>query len=447
MSRAPVDSRTYRGRTVEELLPRIQRELGADAIIVRRREGLTGGLAGFFQRPFVELEATEGGPRLDVYDEQDLASVSPTASGHSTYASHQYEPVPDIEHEPARAAPEHRPFYEREPPRLRPDGAYVTERLAELARSRPSEPARASVFEPLARGPVALAPSAPDPPDPFAVVLEQAEWSPPPNPASSRSPRVAPHSHTRVRANVRGALLELGVSERFADELIDVAATHILPLAPRAGLSEAVRAALAQRILVAPPLPTKGAAVVVVGPGGSGKTSCCAALLGAYRKGSPLPASCATLVRGAAGGELRMLLSPYLMKLTPIDAQRSIRALSKTRSEGLLVIDTPPLSRGDRSGMRRLATMLGELKPERVVIALPATLGARASAQLLEALRPLRANALAVTHADETDQIGVAVEAACTFGLAPEYTLDRARSGGWRLGRLDPTRLAATLLR
>jgi flagellar biosynthesis GTPase FlhF len=142
-----------------------------------------------------------------------------------------------------------------------------------------------------------------------------------------------------------------------------------------------------------------------------------------------------------------MLLSPYLMKPTPIDAQRSIRALSKTRSEGLLVIDTPPLSRGERSGMRRLAALLGELKPERVAIALPATLGARASAQLLEALRPLGANALAVTHADETDQIGVAVEAACTFGLAPEYTLDRARAGGWRLGRLDPTRLAATLLR
>jgi nucleotide-binding universal stress UspA family protein len=36
-------TRVYRGRSVEELVPQIQRDLGADAIIVRRREGLTGG--------------------------------------------------------------------------------------------------------------------------------------------------------------------------------------------------------------------------------------------------------------------------------------------------------------------------------------------------------------------------------------------------------------------
>lgn len=142
-----------------------------------------------------------------------------------------------------------------------------------------------------------------------------------------------------------------------------------------------------------------------------------------------------------------MLLSPYVTKLTSIDTQRSIGVLRKTRSEGLLVLDTPALSRGERSGMRRLAALLGELEPERVAIALPATLGAVASAQMLDAMRPLGANALVVTHADETDQIGVAIEAACTHGLAPEYTLHRARSGGWRLGRLDPAGLAATLLR
>ncbi len=142
-----------------------------------------------------------------------------------------------------------------------------------------------------------------------------------------------------------------------------------------------------------------------------------------------------------------MLLSPYLMKPAPIDTQRAIRALRKTRSDGLLVLDTPALSAGDRSGIRKLASLLGQLKPERVVIALPATLGAVAAAQLVTALRPLGASALAVTHADETDQIGVAVEAACAFGLAPEYTLDRERSGRWRLGRIDPTGLAAKLLR
>ena len=56
----------------------------------------------------------------------------------------------------------------------------------------------------------------------------------------------------------------------------------------------------------------------------------------------------------------------------------------------MLVIDTPPLSPRDRSGIRKLTALLGELQPERVVIdRLPATLGAVAAAQLLKALGPL----------------------------------------------------------
>src|SRR5215212_2944938 len=51
------DVKTFRGRTLEELLPQIKQELGPDAIVLRRREGLGGGVAGFFQRSFVEVEA------------------------------------------------------------------------------------------------------------------------------------------------------------------------------------------------------------------------------------------------------------------------------------------------------------------------------------------------------------------------------------------------------
>src|SRR5688572_28277569 len=50
--------KTFRGRTLEELLPRIRTELGPDAVVLRRREGLEGGVGGFFQRRFVEVEAS-----------------------------------------------------------------------------------------------------------------------------------------------------------------------------------------------------------------------------------------------------------------------------------------------------------------------------------------------------------------------------------------------------
>ncbi|HVX31638.1 MAG TPA: hypothetical protein VHA80_00730, partial [Solirubrobacterales bacterium] len=63
------EAKTYRGSSIEELLPRIRAELGPDAVIVSRREGLIGGIAGFFQKKCVEVDARPGGPRIDVYDD------------------------------------------------------------------------------------------------------------------------------------------------------------------------------------------------------------------------------------------------------------------------------------------------------------------------------------------------------------------------------------------
>src|SRR3954464_15573330 len=51
------DVKTFRGRSLEEILPQIRAELGADAIVVRRREGLAGGVGGFFPRSYVEVAA------------------------------------------------------------------------------------------------------------------------------------------------------------------------------------------------------------------------------------------------------------------------------------------------------------------------------------------------------------------------------------------------------
>ena len=37
------ETRTYQGASLEELLPQIRADLGAGAVITRRREGVTGG--------------------------------------------------------------------------------------------------------------------------------------------------------------------------------------------------------------------------------------------------------------------------------------------------------------------------------------------------------------------------------------------------------------------
>jgi SRP54-type protein, GTPase domain len=464
-------ARIYRGRSVEEIIPQIQRELGEEAIVVRRREGLTGGILGFFQRSYVEIEAMAGGARVDLYDEPASAPPPPPLPPQAQHSA----PRPDLQgryapEPPARAAAPVAestpsvapplappplappPFYTRAPASAdtAAAGAYVTAHLASLARADRS---RSEYPPPLQR-------QAPRETLDWQAQFEELIPREPPQRYASPSPEpqrgaqpdagerrvVAPGSYARASAGVAKSLQRYGVSEEFAAELIEGAIAHGLALAPRAGLAQAVRMTLAQRIPVAPPLPSKGAAIVVVGAGGAGKTTCCATLLGAYRRGSSLPASCATITRGEERGELELILSPQIMKPTSVRAPRALKALRSARGDGLAVIDTPHLSPSDRTGIRELARLLGAVEPERVVLALPATLGATAAAQLLAALKPLDANALVLTHADETDQIGVAVEAACRSGIAPEYMLERARGGGWKLTQMSPTGLAAKLL-
>jgi hypothetical protein len=256
-----------------------------------------------------------------------------------------------------------------------------------------------------------------------------------------------PASLVRSRAGVERSLCRAGFSEQLARELTDTALAHTLALSPRLGLAQAVRSTLAQRIPVARPLPTKGCAIVLVGAGGSGKTTCCASLLAAYRSHSTLPARFATILAGEQADVLEMIISPEILEPVPADGPRARRELRTARAEGVALIDTPRLSPSQPAGIRELARLLGELEPDRVVVALPATLGTVAAEQLLASLEPLGASSMALTHADETDQLGVGIELACRFGLAPELVLEHGPSGKVRLRRMDPPELAASVLR
>jgi flagellar biosynthesis protein FlhF len=488
----------YQGRSIEELIPKIQADLGDDAIVVRRRKGLTGGIGGFFQRPFVEIEARAGGGRgqlIDMYDEDDAAMPEPPPAAPDPVLEQPVEPMlerpdptlkqpdPMLERpDPMPAQPPAMPAPYPTPeqpaampapaPTLDPSGfgsAYVTAALAALAAVSAHEAKPDAAHEAMTRQfdappheggdrfSAALAAAE-------AAVAEQAtvtatgdhespDWpptGPPVEPVDMRDLEPTTIAAGHARASIQRSLLDVGVGQDLIDELIGAAGAHALALNPRLSLARAVHRTLRQRIPVCPPLPGTGATIALVGPGGAGKTACCAGLLGAYRRGGTLPAACATIVGGAmagggASGQFAMLLSPHVLEPTAVTAPHASRVLGRAREEGMLLLDMPPLSPAEGSAIDALAELLGELAPDRVVVALPATLGARPAAQLLEALRPLRPSALAITHADATDQLGVAVQAACTFGLAPEYLLDRAGSRGG-LTPIDPTYLADRLL-
>lgn len=63
---------TYRGRSLSELAPQIRADHGDGAVILRQREGVTGGFGGFFAKRCVEV---------DVLVPDELASVASSASG------------------------------------------------------------------------------------------------------------------------------------------------------------------------------------------------------------------------------------------------------------------------------------------------------------------------------------------------------------------------------
>lgn len=417
--------RHYRGRTVDELIPRIVAELGEDAIVIRHHRGLTGGFAGFFQRSFVEIEARRGdagGQLLDRYDEDDPAPALPEEVDDRPALVQEWdEPGEAWATNPfAEALAEAEAAVRAAEPSVPPDlDAALAAALAE------AEAAEVSVEDP-----------PPPPPNPYAVptdMLVAADVKVPIAPAPAAPPAaLLQRGRTGdevelARGEIEHTLLGVGIGEQFVHALIEGAIAHVLPLMPpTASLTLAVHAALTQRLPACPPLPAAGAVIALVGAGGSGKSACCAAMAEAYRAHGSLPATCTTIAVEPTHGEIEELAR-------------------RRASEGaLLLLDTPPLSPADQTSIAALAATLRQLRPDRVVLALPATLGAKPASQLLEALRPLGADALVITHTDATDQLGVAVQAACTFGLALTYLLDGSATEGLTL--IDPADLVDRLL-
>jgi flagellar biosynthesis GTPase FlhF len=75
---------TYRGRSLEELVPRIRQELGDDAVIVSRRETTSGGVGGFFAKREIEVEVRPGesaGPDVAAAFAAQLAEAQQRAGG------------------------------------------------------------------------------------------------------------------------------------------------------------------------------------------------------------------------------------------------------------------------------------------------------------------------------------------------------------------------------
>jgi flagellar biosynthesis GTPase FlhF len=509
--------RTYRGRKLEDLIPQIRAELGPDAIILRQRDGLMGGVGGFFAQKCVEVDAQAAPPhvpQIDIYDEDEPVNgwdegiedfVPPPATPAATPALPAAEPpaptweqqaaaweqaTPAIEPPPAAPIAEQpptpaAPIAEQPAPvaadpvvppitpappandltaesfvnRLEQAAAHVDiEELVKLVTSgrvmsaespapvapAPLDgvPATPAVTEPSIEIPAPVAPERVPAPQPAPVAQAPA---PVPPAANTWVAKQAGEVNSDDAASVTAELTSQGLSEDWAQQLIVAAAAHRSPLF-QGSLRDAVRATLAAIIPAPAPLPPAGAAVAFVGAGGAGKTRCAAALASAYAKGSTLASSVVSLGSDDWGGDLKELLKGQnVWVMGAANGAEAAPAVEHGRDGGLVVVDTTAATPRDPGSVEALAAELRSLNLDAVYIAVPATFSVHAARKLIDGFAALGADGIAVTHADEADQLGIAAELSHISGMPVAYIHDGLELDG-ALSAADPSALAARLL-
>lgn len=332
MSIAPdYEPRTYRGSDLEELLPKIREELGSDAMVVRQREGLQGGIGGFFQRRCVEVVARRAMPRVNVYDDtpaepEPVESESPAIREIMRVASPFVEQLQAAQEQAARRDPEPvaaEPFVVA-PERFVTAEPAVLETGQELERVAPAE--------------VALAEPAP------------------------RTGAAAAHER---------ALVAAGIAPALATEIVGATVSHAVPFAPNRAIKHLVRDALAARIPVAPPVAAGARIVAFVGSGGAGKTLCATRLAAAYEDGSDLEVRVLDLGDGqpagpaAAGHVLTVVDTPAVAPAAVADVRALARQLRRIGDCEVHVAVPATLS---AAAVGRLLDGLAPLKPTAIAL-------------------------------------------------------------------------------
>jgi flagellar biosynthesis GTPase FlhF len=406
------DVKTFRGRSLEEVLPQIRAELGADAIVVRRREGLAGGVAGFFQRSFVEVDARAGGNPVHA-DEKPLEARNDRATAEGL-ASPAIRALVD------QAAP----FADA------------------LAHAQTSVGERAhEVLMAAAQGAAGLYGPQPN----HEAIEEAATYEPAPftTPGDAEPAATTPGLGAE-RPNVADAheqrLVAAGLSAALAHDVVAEAVAHGLPFAQPRAIKKLIRTALARRMPVMADLGGDARTLAFVGAGGSGKSSAAERLATAYAA-ADAEVVVVSLRAADGGAALAGRLEPLgVSVIAGADAEEAARRLAR-RPAALTIVDAPSSGPADRAAVAQLAADLRTLGVTEVHLALPATLSAGAADELASALAPLGITHVALTHADQTARPGAPVELAVSGRRALSYVCSRDA-----IAPADPDALAKQLL-
>jgi flagellar biosynthesis GTPase FlhF len=119
--------------------------------------------------------------------------------------------------------------------------------------------------------------------------------------------------------------------------------------------------------------------------------------------------------------ELERLLHGDGVPVLSLSGERAQRAVAAARQGGFVIVDTPSATPTDPADVDALGARLAQLELDATFVALPATLGAQAARRALSSFGRLNPSAVAITHADETDQLAVVVEIAISHRIPLAY--------------------------
>jgi len=387
--------KTYRGESIEALLPQIRTELGPEAVILRQREGLVGGVGGFFQKRCIEIEAQPGGPGVDVYDDGSSGPrVLSRGEGGAAGGGVLDPPPPGPPAGGAAAADDVESGAAPGPVLVRNDAA-----------------TREGLSIPAVQALVNQA-------QPFAEVLsEMADDDAGIEAAAEPAPAVAERPSPRRAGALRQGLVEAGLGDDLAGEIVDAVVASVLPFANPGRLRTLVRDELALRVPVAPTAAPGRRTIAVVGPAGSGKTAAVAGIAAAHTAvGTDV--ACFSVDPSDGGGALEAMLAGTGVPVTALTAAEL--AAAATGAADLVLIDTAPAWAGAGS-VKALAKALAATAPNEVHLALRAGTAAAAGAELAAGLAPLRPDRLLATAVAETTHLGGILDVAIRAPLALGY--------------------------
>jgi len=382
------ETKTYRGKTLDEVLPQIRAELGDDAIILRRREGIVGGIGGFFGRRCVEVDAIPSPAAAS------RTVALPARTVFDAYDSHHDDAGDDAENPVIRTML---------------DQAHPFAQALEAAELRAESPA-----------PAATMADAEDE-DEGAEEFQAIEFP----------PTAGDGDWEAAAAEAVAAGLPAAVVEALARD----ARRAMQPFAQSTSPLDLLERALARQIKVEHSWKTKRRTIALVGAAGAGKTLTAAKLCHAYATGSTLAVRTLSLEPPADAYRLGALTEHLDIGVRVAQTpDTAARAAARMSGESLIVVDTPPVSATDPDGIADLAAMLEAVRPDETHLVVPAWADARATVALYEAITAhFPVTRITITRLDEVSSVAAAVGLSFTLKRPLAYVTDGRRAiGGLR---------------